>query len=390
MEAAHYSAGDWALMLHGSTFLRYTAQDVGDEGTRGASGFSAPNWVMGMGQRPVGNDGVLTTRAMISLEPLSEGGNGYPLLFQSGETFEGERLVDRQHPHDLFTELSIAYAHRVAPGTSVFGYLGYPGEPVVGPVAFMHRPSARFNPDSPLGHHWHDATHIAFGVATLGVASGPVKVDASLFTGAEPDEERFGFDRPTFDSYAGRVTYSPTSRLTLHAARAFLREPEALEPGVDQWRTTASALYSAPFGADGDMSAAVVWGANDLRPPDDGEGHAGVQHALLAEGALRFGPQAIHGRAEYTQKSAEELALEEPGLEDGVFDILSLTLGAGRDVFSAGGLTGMLGAQGTIYGVPDQLRPIYGGSPISLQVYLRLTPARMPHAAAGHGAHGGM
>jgi hypothetical protein len=96
----------------------------------------------------------------------------------------------------------------------------------------MHTPSARFAPDSPPGHHWHDATHIAFGVATLGVASGPVKVDASLFTGAEPDEERFGFDAPTFDSYAARVTYSPTPRLTLHAAphlKISARLPPALE-----------------------------------------------------------------------------------------------------------------------------------------------------------------
>jgi hypothetical protein len=298
--------------------------------------------------------------------------------------------VDRQHPHDLFSELSLTYAHRVAPGASVYAYVGYPGEPALGPVAFMHRPSARFTADSPLAHHWHDATHIAFGVATLGAAVGDFKVDASLFTGSEPDEERYGFDSPTFDSYAGRLSYSPSSRLTLQASAGFLREPEALEPGVNQVRTTASALYSAPFARDGDLSAALIWGANDLRPAEDSDHHAGVQHALLAEGALRFGPQAVFGRAEYTQKSAEELALEGEEFHDGVFDLLSLSLGAGRDVFSVGGLTAMLGAQGTLYGVPDALRPVYGSAPVSLQVFLRLTPSRMAHGAGGHGAHVGM
>jgi hypothetical protein len=390
MEAMHLSSGGWSLMVHGAAFLRYTAQDVFESGTRGDRSPGLPNWVMGMAQRPVGNAGVFTARAMLSLDPLTEGGNGYPLLFQSGETFEGERLVDRQHPHELFSELSLAYAQRVAPTTSVFGYVGFPGEPVAGPVAFMHRPSARYIPDSPLGHHWHDATHIAFGVATLGIATGPVKVDASVFTGAEPDEERFGSDTPTFDSYGARVTYSPSARVALHAARSFLNEPEALEPGVDQWRTTASALYSAPLGPDGDLSTALVWGANDLRPPDVSEHAAGVQHAVLAEATLRFGSQAVYGRAEYTQKSAEELALEGEEFHDRVFDVTALTVGAARDAYTLGGLTATLGAQGTLFGVPADLRPVYGSTPISLQVYLRITPSRMTRGATGHDGHAGM
>jgi hypothetical protein len=277
----------------------------------------------------------------------------------------------------------------VAPNSSVFAYVGYPGEPALGPVAFMHRPSARYMSDSPLAHHWHDATHIAFGTATLGATAGAFKVDASLFTGAEPDEDRYAFDRPRFDSYAGRLSYSPSSRLVLQASAGYLNEPEALEPGVNQVRTTASAHYGAPFGSDGELAAALIWGANDLRPEDDSDHAAGVQHALLAEGSLRFGPQAVFGRAEYTQKSAEELALEGDEFHDLVFDILSLSLGAGREVFSAAGFTGMLGAQGTIYGVPGALDPIYGGAPVSLQVFLRLAPSRMAHGPADSGGHAG-
>lgn len=386
MEATHAAAGAWAFMFHAAAFPRYTAQDAFDAGTRGAGGFGAPSWAMGMAQRGVGPRGQLTARAMLSLDPLIEGGDGYPLLFQSGETFDGARLVDRQHPHDFFSELSLTYAHRLTAGTSVFGYLAYPGEPAFGPVAFMHRPSARFNPDSPLGHHWQDATHILFGVATLGVTAGPFKLDASLFTGAEPDEERLAFDEPTFDSYAARLSYSPSARLTLQASRAFLKEPEALEPGVDQWRTTASALYSAPFGGAGDLSAALVWGVNDLRPGVDAHAHrdGGIQHALLAEAALRFGQQAVYTRAEYAQKAPEELALDAHDYGEKPFDVLAVTLGTGRELFSAGGLTAMLGTQGTLYAVPEGLRSLYGDAPVSLQVYLRLSPSQMAHGAMEH------
>ena len=370
MEAVHPSAGAWTVMIHGAAFPRYTTQDAFGAGSRGDAAFGAPNWAMGMARRRVGS-GELGLHAMLSLDPLTEGGNGYPLLFQSGETFESERLVDRQHPHDLFSELAVSYTHPLTDRTAVFGYLGYPGEPAVGPIAFLHRPSARYNADSPLSHHWHDATHVVFGVATLGVATGPVKVDASVFTGREPGEERLGFDRPRFDSYSARATWAASDRLVFHAARAFLREPESLEPGVDQWRTTASALYSAPVGAGGDVSLAIVWGANDLRPGDGVEHHAGVQHAVLGEATLRLGPNALYGRAEFAQKSAEELDLDDEELHDLVFGIGSLTLGAARHVAAFGPVTAALGAQGTIFAVPEDLQPLYGTSPVGLQVYLR-------------------
>lgn len=98
---------DW--MFHGSLFLRYTNQDIFSIGSRGADAFSAPNRFMTMMNKKIGEKGLLNATAMINLDRLTEGGNGYPLLFQSGETFEGKRLVDRQHPHDLFSALSIGY-----------------------------------------------------------------------------------------------------------------------------------------------------------------------------------------------------------------------------------------------------------------------------------------
>ena len=51
---------------------------------------------------------------------------------------------------------------------SVFVYVGLPGEPALGPPAFMHRFSGEDNPEAPIAHHWLDSTHITYGVATLG------------------------------------------------------------------------------------------------------------------------------------------------------------------------------------------------------------------------------
>ena len=70
-------------------------------GQRGGAEVRAPNWWMGMFERKVGSAN-LTINTMLSLDPATVGKKGYRELFQVGETFEGEPLVDYQHPHDLF------------------------------------------------------------------------------------------------------------------------------------------------------------------------------------------------------------------------------------------------------------------------------------------------
>src|SRR5262249_33652192 len=168
---------------------------------------------------------------------------GYPLLLQSGESFHGEPLHDRQHPHDFWMELGAIYERAISKRVAVELYAAPSGEPALGPVAFMHRPSAMDNPAAPLGHHWQDATHIAFGVITAGVFTHRLKLEGSVFNGREPDENRWDFDPIVLDSYSGRATFNPDSNWSFTAGYGFLKNPEALEPAVSLHRLTASALY---------------------------------------------------------------------------------------------------------------------------------------------------
>ena len=154
--------GDDMLMLHGAIFPRYTNVST----RRGDDRIDAPNWIMGMYSHPLGDSTQIGGRLMMSLDPLTEGGRGYPLLFQTGESWHDQPLHDRQHPHDLFDELSMSLSQKFDHDFSAYIYFGYPGEPALGPPAFMHRPSAMDDPDAPIGHHWQDSTHITFGVAT--------------------------------------------------------------------------------------------------------------------------------------------------------------------------------------------------------------------------------
>jgi hypothetical protein len=365
----HHSK-NWMFMLHGNLFIRYNNQDFSGKGSRGDSKVDAPNWLMLMGQRKMGNKGLLHFNTMFSLDAFT-GSAGYPLLFQSGEAYKGAPLVDRQHPHDLFSELSVSYAHALSAKTDVFVYAAYPGEPALGPVAFMHRPSALYNPDAPLSHHWADATHISFGVATLGVRVGQLKLEASSFTGREPNEKRFDFDKPRFDSWSGRLSFNPSSNWALQVSHGFLNEPEELHPGEDVNRTTASVNYSLPLKKNGWFNAVALWGMNKVKEHD-------AENAFLLEGSWRGKRLAIHGRYEYVEKSVEELNLDKAVYgEHAVFPVNAFTVGFNYDLIAIGKIRVAGGSQFSMYAASAKLNSLYGKNPMAYEVYLRIYPGLM-------------
>lgn len=369
MYGSMYHTKDWMFMLHGNLFVRYNNQDFTNAGHRGDSKVDAPNWLMFMGQRKVGRKGLFHFNTMFSLDAVF-GGAGYPLLFQSGEAYKGQSLVDRQHPHDLFSELSVSYAYAFTKKLDVFVYVGYPGEPAIGPVAFMHRPSALFNPDAPISHHWLDATHITFGVATAGIRYGKFKIEASSFTGREPDEHRYGFDKPRFDSRSARLSFNPGPNWALQVSHAYIKNPEQLHPG-DIYRTTASAIYSKPLNHDSWFNAVLAWGMNKEKDHDG-------EHALVAEASWNSRHTAVYGRYEFVQKSTEELSLDEHIYgHDGLFNVHTATVGANYKFLTMGKLNLAAGGQFSLYAADKKLESLYGKLPMAFEVYLRLYPSLM-------------
>jgi hypothetical protein len=354
-------SGGWMLMMHGSIMPRYDHQG----GPRGGSKIDAPNWFMLMASHPVGEQGQFSSNVMLSLDPITENGKGYPLLLQTGESYQGKKLVDYQHPHDLFSELAVAYAQGIGERSSVFLYAGYPGEPALGPPVFMHRMSAFSNPNAPLGHHWMDATHITFGVLTAGAAIGDVKLEGSYFNGSEPDENRYNFDPLKLNSYSGRISYNPTSELSFQASTGLIKNPES--NGIDVLRTTASGIYTTRIAEESWSSTSLVWGQNH-------EVDRNTMQALLLESEYAFSGWAVHGRAEYVQKSNEELDLADSGK---INDIEELSLGIGRRILTFGSVGVDIGVLGTLNVVPPSLEPLYGKMPTAFEVYLHVHPTLM-------------
>ena len=363
------SKSNWAI--HGNVVFRYNKQDVFNKGSRGGSKVDVPTWFMGMYNRRVGYAGLFNATAMVSLDPFTVGESGYPLLLQTGETFNGEKLFDRQHPHDLFSNLSVAYTQMLNNYVDVTAYFGYPGEPALGPTAFMHRVSALNNANAPLGHHWQDATHTSFGVATLGIRYKRIKLEGSMFNGREPDEDRYNFDEMSFDSYSYRVSFNPSQHWSFQFSQGFLRSPEVLEPGVDQVRTTASIMNSASMRTM-NLSHTLVWGMNDKSDRDRNE------NSFLYETNIQFTGQALYARYEFVKKSADELGLQATH-GDALFSVNAVTLGYNHSLSRAAPLDILLGLQATLNFPENAIKSVYGSVPVGAQIYLQLRPRRHQH-----------
>jgi len=355
----HIMSGDWMVMVHATINGVYDWQ----QGPRGDDKAFVSGMLMAMAKRDVGEKGTLQFRAMLSPEPFM-GKSGFPELLATGETANGVTpLVDRQHPHDLFMELSGSYAYRLASKQSVFVYAGLPGEPAFGPPAFMHRLSIMDSPEAPISHHWLDSTHISMGVVTAGYVHDNWKLEVSRFRGREPDQHRFDIEAPKLDSTAARISWNPSANWALQASWADQKSPEQLAPDENIRRWSASAIYTVPFGRGGYWSTTAAWGRRTSEHGDlDG-------YAL--ESAVRPNLDwTLFTRAE--RVATDELALP-PGARGPVFTVGKISAGAVRDFtftphwsFGVGGLY-------AVNFVPAGLRASYGRSePQGAMGFIRL------------------
>jgi hypothetical protein len=370
--------------MHGMKMPKWHVMDLGiaralfngQGGPSGRKGGESSNWNMFHAQKDLG-PGRFSFMLMNSLEPATFPVPGSQELFQTGEAYRGKPIVDRQHPHDFFMNLSATYRQQMGERSAFWLQLAPVGDPALGPTAFMHRASAGENPTAPLGHHWEDSTHISFDVITAGFGWKALSIEGSVFHGAEPDEERWGIESGKLDSASGRIWLRFQSGWSGQVSYGFLKNPEELLPG-DLRRLTASVSYGAA--GDRPFAATLLWGRN-------AEDH-GVTNAVLLEAAWNVTAcDQIYGRAEYAQKdyhllATKELAHDDHDGEPELADIYAFTAGYLRDFELVRGLKTGIGADVTIYGFPAGLKPVYGDFPVSGHFFLRLRWGR-PHGS-GH------
>jgi hypothetical protein len=359
--------GGWELMAHGVVFATYNQQG----GPRGTGKAESVNWGMLMEQHKLGS-GTILFRQMFSAESLTSPHPGFPEIFQTGETYHGEPLVDHQHPHNVFAELAALYTLPLTKTVSWELYGGPSAEPALGPVTYIHRASASELPLAPLSHHLQDSTHTSFGVITTGFVIERVKLEASAFNGREPNEQRWSIQFAALDSWSARAMLAPTRNWTAQYSIGRLEHPEALEPG-SQRRQTASAEYNRPL-TWGNWATSLIWGR--VHKLETGTN----LNSYLLESTLNFrGRNYAFSRLELVDK--DELfpqALVHPAYRIGAY-----TFGGVRDLIQDRAWQLGLGADVTFYSKPEALDAAYGAHPVSFQIFLRVRPGK----SAGRHSH---
>jgi hypothetical protein len=350
--------GGWELMAHGVIFAGYNQQG----GPRGEGKAESVNWGMVMEQHQLWG-GTILLRQMFSAESLTSPHPGFPELFQTGETYHGEALIDHQHPHNVFAELAGLYMLQLSKKISWELYGGPSAEPALGPVTYIHRTSAAELPLAPLSHHLQDSTHTSFGVVTTGFVIERVKLEASAFNGREPNEERWSIQPAALDSWSGRASVAPGRDWTAQYSIGRLEHPEALEPG-SQWRQTASVEYDRPW-AEGNWATSLVWGrVHKIATGANLNGY-------LLESTVNF------LRRDYAFTRMELVDKDELFPQAAVhpaYRIGAYTFGGVRDLVQNRAWQLGLGADVTFYSKPAALNAAYGNDPVSFQIFLRMRP----------------
>lgn len=371
--------GRWMISLQGAVFGQYVDQST----KRGDQQLGITDWEMMMATRPLG-DGFLHVHAMTSVEPFVLGGAGYPELLQNGGTYRHAPIHDRQHPHDALMELSSTYENSLTDDLAFSVYAGAVGEPALGPVAFMHRPSAENDPFAPIGHHWQDNTHQSFGVLTLGFNTRTLKIEGSLFNPREADENHLIVDYrdARLDAYAGRLSWAPTARIVASAWMGFLNAHERLDPTGRMHRYGVSIITSSRGPGRGRMSGTLLWGMNlhhhgsashALVHGDPGASPHHKSSSWLAESNLEVGSRgAVFARVEQVQKNGAEFGFSGGDLTT-LYDVRSIAAGGTYRIVAVGNAELSLGARAAVNFVPQALLANYGTrTPTGFAVYARL------------------
>jgi hypothetical protein len=352
MNMVGFDAAQWRFMFHGAAFITGIQQS----GPRGEDKFLSTNWFMAEARHNLAG-GTFSVRTMLSLEPATVTNRRYPELLQTGETASGRPIVDGQHPHDFLMELALHYSHPLGARSSWEIYAAPVGDPALGPVAFPHRVSAEELPQATLGHHLQDSTHIANEVVTAALTHRIIRLEASGFHGAEPNENRWNIDHGTIDSYSGRLTVSPNANWSGQISAGRLAHPEQLEPG-DQTRVTASVTWNRPW-TGGHWATSLIWGR--AHKTDNGANLNGYGLESVAQFARK---NYVTSRIELVDKD-ELLATGQS------FRVSAYTVGYTRDFYLLPRIATGLGANITNYAMPAALHAYYGEHPISVLFFIR-------------------
>lgn len=362
----HLAGSEWRLLFNTNVFTNYDTL----AGPRGSDQFNSVNWITLNGVRTVG-DNELSLRSTLCLDVETSSGGGYPILFQTGETYRGAGLLNSPQPKDFFMELAGRYRRNLGDDAAAFVYLAAAGAPAFGPTSFTHRASAMANPAAPISHQWLDSTGISYGVATVGISQRKWQFEGSCFNGREDEGDGWSMSVAPMRSYAGRISFNPSRNWSFQTSLALLEGAEAFDRSASQTRVTTSIQHHLALTGRANIATTLALGQAMLeRASTD---------AFLIESAWNTGRGCtLFGRAEYVEKLGRQLSA---GVPNEKYPLRTVTIGASHDFTPGRPFSIAVGCACTYTFTPEGLDRFYGDNPAGLLLFVRVSPGRQRYVA---------
>ena len=325
-------------------------------GPRGQSRVTGPGSLMLMYENNLSLRNTLRIDLMGSAEQAMVGKIGTPQLLQTEN-------LDAMHAHD--TIMALEFRDTVKLGTSEnqkLTFLFAPrGAAAVGPVPYMHRPSAEGNPDSPLGHNLQDGFHDVSTVFGLALRTRRTFIEATRFSGKAV---KWPLPLHHSDSFGVRVTQGIDNHSDVGASYADVLAPDDAG-GAQHERFVSAWLASNYETSGGTLKSSIIWG--QLLS----SGRAS-QNSFLAEAVFQRRSDNIFGRAEILQLSPEQLSLVNFTGSERMRWVEAVTLGYERALLKRGSFSLFAGGSLTKDFVPRSFQRDYGSHLGGAKIFLRL------------------
>jgi hypothetical protein len=342
------------------------------QGPRGVDQFAAPNMFMIDAGETLGMRQFLNLNLMGTAELWTYPHRGYPELLQIGEErSDSTPYVDAQHPHSSpIMGLTLSETINLDSSRRLRLFFAPRGESTDGPVAFMHRESARDDPDAPLGHHvGQDVGHISSTVLGTQLDLERIIVEASVFNGTEPNPTIVDLPIGSLNSEALRITYTLAPAHRLMASVAHVEQQDSQYPGTTSASRLSASLYDHfAFAGVGAVDQTFIIGSITRHPAGS------ALTSFLDEAVLQRGVSDFWGRIEVLQRLSSELQIPTPvGSTDEKRWVCALTLGYTHwsDPFAA--LQIGIGSSLTADVLPDEWSAAYGGrTPLTVRFIVQI------------------
>jgi hypothetical protein len=343
------------------------------QGPRGVDQFAAPDMFMLDVARAFTSRQLFGLDLMGTTELWTYPQRGYPQLLQIGEEHsDGQPFVDAQHPHTSpIMGLTLSDTVSLQSSATLKLFFAPRGESTDGPIAFMHRDSARDDPDAPLGHHvGQDVGHISSTVLGAQLDLGQIVVEASAFNGTEPNPTVVDLPLGPLNSEALRVTYAITPDHRVMASAANVEQTDPEYPGTTSATRLSASLYDhVALGDLGVLDHTLIVGSITRHPTDS------PLTSFLDEAVLERGSSDFWGRMEVLQRLASELEIPTSPVppSDVKHWVAALTLGYTHWSFQYRSFQIGFGSSLTVDVVPAEWAGEYGSrTPLTLRFIIQV------------------